>query len=420
VSAGAARDAAPPPGGPARTDLAAVAAAFAAGIMTGFYVGKMPSALPLLKAEFDLSLVVAGWVVSLFNVVGIVGAVLFGIVADRVGALRLAYFGLASMTAGGLVATVANGSAMLLASRALESAGFVSIVVGVPALILAATAPRQRGLVLGIWSIYLPAGASVAIAAAPWLLPAIGWRGVWLAVAALTALVLGLLAARRTAFASLATGQRRTFAQIRAAMRRPEPWLLGAAFACYAAPQISLIAWLPTYLIETRGVDPVNAALLNALFVFMNVIGCIGGGFLVHLAIPRGILFTATFAALVVIDCGIFLAESDAVRYASALAFSLVGGVVPAASLSGASRYARSPAEAGIVQGLVVQVSNSGNLIGPPAMAAAVEAAGRWDAAIVVPLAAAGIGIAVGLAVLALERRASRGSGGAEAAARRV
>ena len=43
------------------------------------------------------------------------------------------------------------------------------VAVACPALITAASGPDDRRFALGLWSAYMPAGASVAMACAPWL-----------------------------------------------------------------------------------------------------------------------------------------------------------------------------------------------------------------------------------------------------------
>lgn len=392
-----------------RTRWAAVAAAFATGIICGFYVGKMPSALPLMKAEFGLSLVTTGWVMSMFNVVAMAGAVIFGLAADRIGALRINFAGLASLLAGGLLATFAASSMGLLVARALEGLGFVAIVVSAPALILTATHASQRGLVLGIWSIYMPAGASVALAANPYLLPQIGWRGVWLAVALLTVLVIAMVAFNRGAYDGLARGRARSAREVAHAITRPMPFLLGAAFALYALQMFAIMTWLPTYLAETRGIGLHGAAFATAAFVAANMTGCIVGGFLVHRNIGRGKLFGVTFAILGALTVVILAVPIDAIRFAAVLSLSAIAGVIPAASLSGAARYAESPGETGIVQGLVVQVANLGNLLGPPLAALVVEWTGRWDAIPFLLLAATGLGLVVAGATALAERSLARG-----------
>jgi len=124
-------------------------AAIAAGIIAAAYVGKLPPALPLLREEFQLSLVMAGWVNSVFNTLAITTAVFFGVFAGRYGALRYCGGGLVAIMLGGLLGAAAPGAAMLFASRILEGAGFISIAVSVPALIVAASS-RSQWRVVGL------------------------------------------------------------------------------------------------------------------------------------------------------------------------------------------------------------------------------------------------------------------------------
>jgi hypothetical protein len=89
----------------------------------------------------------------------------------------------------------------------------------------------------------------------------------------------------------------------------------------------------------------------------------------------------------------------DAARFAAVLALSCVGGMIPAAVLSGSQAHARSPAETGGIQGLFVQGANLGQFVGPPTAAAAVSAAGSWTAALAVLGTAAALGILGGFMV---------------------
>ena len=84
---------------------------------------------------------------------------------------------------------------------------------------------------------------------------------------------------------------------------------------------------------------------------------------------------------------------------------SCFGGVIPAAEMSSSQRYAHSPAQVGGLQGLIVQISNIGQFTGPLAVAAVVSATGRWESALWVAVAAAGLGLLLGLALGRFERR---------------
>jgi MFS family permease len=177
----------------ATTNWPAVLAAIAAGIVAAAYVGKLPPAIPLLRAEFGLSLIAAGWVNSTFNTLAVTTAVFFGALASRIGALRCCAAGLVALMLGGLLGAAATGAPMLFASRIVEGAGLIAIAVSAPALITIATSPRQRNLTLGLWSTYLPFGASVAMLASPLLLGSLGWRGFWLVIVLLTGACLATL-----------------------------------------------------------------------------------------------------------------------------------------------------------------------------------------------------------------------------------
>ncbi len=74
--------------------LAAVLAGVLAGVAVDMNVGKVPLALPTLRHELGLSLVQAGWVSAMLTTLAVVAALGFGLVAARVGALRMVLGGL--------------------------------------------------------------------------------------------------------------------------------------------------------------------------------------------------------------------------------------------------------------------------------------------------------------------------------------
>src|SRR5687767_8386582 len=154
---------------------------------------KVAPALPLLRGELGLTLVESGFVATTFNIIGMLAGVLAGMLCDRYGQKRLGIAGLGVMAAGGVMGLLASGFALLLFSRFIEGLGFVLFAVAAPALMsAAATTPRDRAKALGLWSSYMPTGGALALFAAPWLISAWGWRGLWAATAVL-ALACGLL-----------------------------------------------------------------------------------------------------------------------------------------------------------------------------------------------------------------------------------
>jgi MFS family permease len=392
---------------PAGTRWLAVLAALLAGVVGGLAFGKISAALPLLRDEFRLSLIQAGWLASAFNALAAGSAIFFGVLADRVGALRFCLFGLGCIAAGSALGAFAAGAPLFVATRFIEGLGFIAVIVAAPGLIAAATAPQRRGIAFGLWATYFPLGVSLVLVASPPLIAGSGWRGVWALVALGAVACAALLAAQRRSFAGVTRGSRRSLASIGASLAQPVPWLLGLAFAMFAIQHQALVIWLPTYLLETRGVSGAAAAHATALVVFVNCFGTLLGGWLIQNDVPRGRVIAATFLAASAIFAGIFSAGlPDPARYALAALFSFIGGTIPAAVLSAGMRYARSPAEVGAIQGLIVHVTNVGIFVGPPLVAAAVTWGGSWDAASWVLLACAGVGLATALVIGQRERPA--------------
>jgi predicted MFS family arabinose efflux permease len=202
-------------------------------------------------------------------------------------------------------------------------------------------------------------------------------------------------------------GARRSLENLRNSLAQPVPWLLGIAFAMYAIQHITLIVWLPTYLQETRGVGATAAALATALAVFANCFGNLLGGWLIQRNFGRGRIIGATFVVTSLAFVGIFSAGlPDAARYALAVFYSFVTGTVPSAALSAGMRYARSPAELGAIQGLIVNVVHAGIFVGPPLVAATVTWAGSWDAVLWPMLGCAAVALAAAAAIDRHERAA--------------
>src|SRR5690606_8970355 len=128
----------------------------AAGIAGAFQVGKMPPAIPALRAELGISLVEAGWVVSVFSIVGVASGMVAGAFADRAGHRRILLIGAWLMAAGSAAGAFADGFAMLLVARTIEGSGFIAVITTAPLMIAGAAAPRHGRLVLGIWTVYMP------------------------------------------------------------------------------------------------------------------------------------------------------------------------------------------------------------------------------------------------------------------------
>nr|WP_246423583.1 MFS transporter [Roseospira goensis] len=370
------------------------------GIIAALHVGKVPPALPALRTELGLDLIPAGFVVSTFNVLGMSLGLATGVVADRLGRRRLVGLGLACLAGGGTLGATSAGFPLLLASRVLEGLGFMAVSVASPALVLAATAPRDRPLALSLWSVFMPAGMALAMVAAPLALDVVGWRGLWWTIAALAAAGIGAVLAATRGLALHAPPAGPSRRALLESLRRPALLLLAGTFGAYAFQWIALMVWLPTFLPAAFGVEARTAALLTALVVVMNVPGNLLGGWLLRRGLPASRVILVAALGMALCATGLILPVlPDPLRFALVLLFSGTGGLIPAALFATVPGEAPSPRHMAAANGLLMQGSNIGQFLGPPVVAAAVTAAGgAWTGALGPMVTAAAL--AAGAAVL--------------------
>lgn len=395
------------------TRWSVVGVSILAGVVAAAHIGKAPPVIPVLRHDLGLGLIAAGWVVSMFNALGSVCGIVQGSIGDALGHRRSALLGLVMLAAGGGLGAVASDQTLLLVGRCIEGVGFISVVVSCPGLILAATAPRDLRLTFGLLGVYMPTGVALALAAAPFAEAAVGWRGLWLLLALACLGMMALLGwitrhLPRNEAAHGPLNPRDIAGDLMATLRRPGLWWLAIAFAAYTAQWSSLLVWLPSFLMETRQTDAVSAAAVTALIAAANAPGGVMGAWLLHRRVPRGALVVGANLAMGLCSIGIFSPElSDGARFALCLLFSGLGGILPSAVLGGTAVHASAPRQIGAANGMVIQGSNLGQLVGPLTAAALVSLTGGWDRVLWFLLAAALLGAAGGVFVERFERRLS-------------
>ena len=381
----------------------AVWAVFAGGLVCGAYIGKVPPALPLQREELGLTLVQSGFIATTFNVIGLLAGMFIGVLCDRFGHKRLGLAGIAVMCLAGLLGAAAWDFPSLLASRFLEGVGFILFAVAGSALMAAAAEGAARTKAMSIWSSYMPAGGSAAILVAPLVLASFGWRGWWVAMSAVAALVFVLLArhAPTTRYGGVSS-----LKLALESLAQPASVALALLFAFYVAQWTSVMIWLPTFLVEERGASAGLASLLTAFMVLVNVPGNLAGGWLLARGVRRGPLILAACAVMVVTDIGMLSSLlPDGLRYASCLLFSMCVGVIPACIFSGVVVHAKTPQHVGTTNGMVMQTSQAGQFFGPILLAWLATHFGGWGASLWAMLAFAAGAAACGYAVLRIEAR---------------
>ena len=374
------------------TDWRAVAIVVAAGVVAALQVGKGIIALPALRVDFTLGLEAAGWVISVFAFLGVFLGIPAGMAVNRFGDRLTCLMGIAVLGLGSLMSALATSFVFLLAGRTIEGIGFLLTTVAAPALLRRIVAGKDRDFVFGLWSTYMPAGMAVALICGAALS---GWRGFWLLNVALIffTLLLAFLVPRETG----RTGQPLT-ALARDAwttLTSAGPVLIALVFTLYSLLYFALASFLPILLGARMSVSPGLAGLLSALVIAVNIVGNLAAGALLgRNLVARWLLVAIAIVVMGGAGTAIFLAPlPPVVIFLLCVAFSGVGGLLPATAMTTAPLLVAEPRLTPMSLGLIVQGSNLGQVIGPVTVGAAVDAAG-W------PAAAWPVAIAAGLALV--------------------
>jgi len=370
------------------------------GICAALHIWKLPPALPQLQAEFHLTLLASGFLLSAVQIGGMTLGLLIGLVAERMGLRRCIMVGLAILaTASALGAWMDSARAVLLL-RALEGCGFLMVALPVPALIRRLTPPERLSRILALWSTYMPTGTVIILLAGSWILSISSWRFLWLLLAGLTLICL-LLTLRivpadpppdashpRPSALALAT----------TTLRSLNTWLVALTFGMYASQWMAIIGFLPT-IYAAEGISGTTAGLLTAVVAGVNIFGNLSAGRLLHHGVAAWHLLVIGLGTMIVCSYAAFGAGLPAsAQFFAILIFSLTGGLVPATLFVLALELAPTPQTASTTVGWMQQCSSLGQFAGPPVVAWVVNLAGgdwQWTWVATSAFAAGGIGLAV-------------------------
>ncbi len=384
------------------------------GIMAAVHIWKLPVALPLLEAELGIGLMASGLLIGMIQLASMVGGLAVAWGGELAGLRRLVVLGLVLLAAGSLCGAFTSSITLLMVYRAIEGIGFLLCTVLAPALIRRTCLPARLNVAMSAWGAFQGTATILGFAAGGLVLPVIGWRGLWVGLAILTCLL--LVPVMRYVPADVPhpspTRLRSSGRRIVNTITTRRPWLAGLTFACYTLQWMAVIGFLPTVFIAAN-IAPVHAALLSAVIGGVNVIGALmAARFLGRGINPRHIVITtfATMAVTSVLFFGIDWGHSAAGlvgQLVCATVFSMVGGTVPAILSRLAVDLAPANGSVAAVIGLMQQIFNVGNFLGPSLLAWVALTAGSWNASWWVTCSFSAMGI-VCVMLLTRTRRTSR------------
>lgn len=393
-----------------------------AGVCAALHIGKLPPALPVLRDALGITLVQAGFLLSVVQVAGMTLGLVLGALADNLGGRRAMLIGLMLLSLASALGAAAQSATALLLLRGMEGFGFLLVSLPAPGLLRRYVPVTHLSRMLGFWAAYMPTGTALALLAGPAVIALAGWSAWWLLMALLSAGMAAWLAwglppdVPRAPLAPAAPA--RGAGRLRRTLSSLGPWLPALGFATYSAQWLAVIGFLPTIYAQAGWAGTV-AALATAAAAAVNMVGNIGAGRLLHRGIAPPRLMQAGYLAMIAgaaIAFAPWTSEAGpavaAVRFGGVLLFSAVGGLVPGTLFSLAVRLAPDESTVATTVGWMQQCSAFGQFAGPPLVAWVAVRAGGWEVAWWVTAAFAACGLVVTWRIARLLAVSARGGQG--------
>ena len=371
---------------------------FAVGVTCALHIGKLPVAIPVLRDALQLTLVQAGFLLSLVQLAGMTLGLAVGLMADRLGPRRVMLIGLVLLALGSAMGAVAPAVGALLVSRVVEGVGFLLAVLPAPGLL------RRRVLhgptlsrALGWWGAYMPLGTALALLLGGAFIGQVGWRWAWVALSVLS-LCAAVLLARSVAPDGMRAGRPEQGgaalgSRLRKTLAAPGPWWVALAFFLYSGQWLAVVGFLPTVYAQA-GYPAAVVGGLSALAAGINIAGNVGAGRLMARGARPGELLAWGFCAMGIGSVVTFAASGHPVaQYLAVLVFSGVGGLIPGTLFGLAVVLAPSEDTVSTTVGWMQQCSALGQFIGPPLVAWVATQAGGWQSTWWVTAAASVLGL---------------------------
>lgn len=370
------------------------------GVIAAMHVWKLPSALTEVQADLTISLVQAGLLLGLVQLAGMLGGIPASIIGERVGLRRTVVLGLVLLVAGTVISALARTSEVMMSARALEGLGYLAVTVMAPALIRRDTPADRLTVAMGAWAGFQGLATLIAVLGSALLLQVTDWRMWYWVMAAVTTVGIPLLLKYTAPDPRREGGVGTAFRRVWVTVRSWKPWVAGAVFSCYTIQWTAVIGFLPT-VYEEYGIGPVLGGALSAVAGGVNAVGAVMAGFLLQRGYAVRPLVITAFLVMGVTAFGVYAVDWSALpgtfipQFVLVCIFSMIGALIPTSMFRIAVDLAPPGGSPPGVVGLMQQMQNTGNFLGPVLLAGLAAQAQGWHTSWWLTTVAGVLGIAL-------------------------
>ena len=241
---------------------------------------KIPTIMGDIMTSFGIDAGTASWLMSIFTFVGIIVAVPTGFLVKKFGPKKLILAAVVINVAAALVGAFTTSVEVLLVTRAFEGVSLVFVIASSPLIIQACVDPSKNGTATGIYMLGGMLGATFAGILTPTLYYSVGYVGLWVGYAILTAIggvVFALYVKLPELPAAPADGASQASSGDWKVFFKPNTWLFFIPFAVFQMVLLTILSYAPTAL-QQQGMSPTLSGVVSTLPMLLAVISSVAFG----------------------------------------------------------------------------------------------------------------------------------------------
>lgn len=361
--------------------IVALATIFA-GIALALVQNKVAPCMLVLQEALNIDMATAGWLSSVFSLVGIIIAIPAAVILNKIGPKKGGIIALACAIGGSLIGLAFENTAVLMVSRVIEGMGVGLMSVIGPAVIAMWFPETKRGLPMSIWAVYQMCAQAIMFFLGGVLTVNFGWQGMWWfgLAACVVALLFYIVCVKsprpEDSFADVESEE----VSIAEGVKSPYPWLMSLVTMCFCIACFGFVNWVATCWSDIYGwsVDESN-----------NWVACFSLGAVVAALVWGSILNKVrnqkVFGSLMLILYGVVVLWGMVfgnpmliIPFVIVYAFADAG--FPCVLWTMTALTVKKPELAGVALGVVSIGFNLGILLGPPLIGAVAQSFG-WTVA---------------------------------------
>jgi MFS family permease len=349
--------------------------------------GAIAVAAPLMKSELGLSATTFGIAVSAFFWVYAPVQLMVGWLCDRFSVYRLMAGGILLWAGSTMLMALVGGFASLLVLRVMLGVGESIAFPGTSKIIARHVPPERRGMANAAVAAGIALGPAIGTLTGGYIVASMGWRPMFVVFGLATLIWLWPWRQVVRTLAVPAADARSTMVPVRNLINKWSLWAMGIGHCAGNFCFYFLLAWLPLYLVQSRGFSIREMTLLATLGYSVQAVAALSYGVISdrwtrsgrsEAAIRRWMMVGSQFGAAI----AIFGIGASSSVTALALWLCLAGAASASLSLNlyAVAQMFAGPRAAGTWIGVQNAIGNLSGIFGPIVTGIIIDRAGYGSA----------------------------------------